>query len=212
MLKSSDASLRKTRPEARTTCVQFAPTARSWTASTTEGLLMYSLDNQITFDPFELELDITPESLEESLMNHEYLKALVMSFKLGEEEYTRKVYHSVPKEDILMCCKDLPMKYLIKFFKFLGKETESSQRIQFHLIWIQSCLKFHGVYLKDHSNEMSSCLKGLQKNLNRMNGDLRKVCDNNRYSITFILDLISRNSSSTLKNSSNLELENQKEE
>jgi periodic tryptophan protein 2 len=49
-----DASLRKTRPEARTKCVRFSPTGRSWGAATTEGLLIYSLDDHIIFDPYDL--------------------------------------------------------------------------------------------------------------------------------------------------------------
>ena len=46
----------------KTNYVCFFP-GREWAAVSTEGLLIYSLDANMTFDPFELELDITPDNI-----------------------------------------------------------------------------------------------------------------------------------------------------
>lgn len=59
--------------------VLFSPTNRSWAAVTTEGLIVYSLDDQLIFDPFELDVDITTQSVMETLKSKQYLKALVVS-------------------------------------------------------------------------------------------------------------------------------------
>ena len=174
-VKSGDLSLRKTRPTARTTCVRFAPTARSWAAASTEGLLIYTLDQQIVFDPFDLELDITPETVEESLAEKAYLKALVMSFKLGEKSLTTKVYDAVPVTDIEFCARDVPVKYLNRFLGVVMGNIEKSPRIEFHLIWCMHLLRYHGRYLKDHNVELSSSLRGLQKGIQRIYEDLSKV-------------------------------------
>lgn len=48
---------------ARTKCLKIAPTGRSWAAATTEGVLMYSIDESFVFDPTDLDLDVTPEVL-----------------------------------------------------------------------------------------------------------------------------------------------------
>lgn len=51
----------KGRPGVRTKCLQIAPTGRSWAAATTDGVLMYSIDDSFLFDPTDLDIDITPE-------------------------------------------------------------------------------------------------------------------------------------------------------
>lgn len=50
------------RPEVRCTCVQFSPTGLSFAVASTEGLLVYSVDDSLVFDPFELGEDVTPEA------------------------------------------------------------------------------------------------------------------------------------------------------
>lgn len=49
------------RPMVRTKCLKIAPTGRSWAAATTEGVLMYSIDESLIFDPVDLDVDVTPE-------------------------------------------------------------------------------------------------------------------------------------------------------
>jgi periodic tryptophan protein 2 len=49
------------RPSIRTKCLRIAPTGRSFTAATTEGVLVYSIDESYIFDPTDLDIDVTPE-------------------------------------------------------------------------------------------------------------------------------------------------------
>lgn len=49
------------RPVIRTKCLRIAPTGRSWAAATTEGVLIYSMDESFIFDPTDLDIDVTPE-------------------------------------------------------------------------------------------------------------------------------------------------------
>lgn len=49
------------RPIVRTKCLRIAPTGRSWSAATTEGVLVYSMDDNFIFDPTDLDIDVTPE-------------------------------------------------------------------------------------------------------------------------------------------------------
>lgn len=59
--------------------MQFSPTGRSWAAATTEGLLIYSLDETFVFDPFELDIDITPSNIQKTLHQNEFLKAIIVT-------------------------------------------------------------------------------------------------------------------------------------
>lgn len=49
------------RPIIRTKCLRIAPTGRSFAAATTEGVLVYSIDDSFIFDPTDLDIDVTPE-------------------------------------------------------------------------------------------------------------------------------------------------------
>lgn len=49
------------RPVIRTKSLRIAPTGRSWAAATTEGVLIYSIDESFIFDPTDLDIDVTPE-------------------------------------------------------------------------------------------------------------------------------------------------------
>ena len=72
---------------------------RAWVATTTEGLLMYSLDHNLVFDPFDLDIDVTPRSVRETLAEHEYSTALMLAFRLNEQLLIQEVFESIPTDD-----------------------------------------------------------------------------------------------------------------
>ena len=49
------------RPIIRTKGLSIAPTGRSFAAATTEGVLIFSIDESFIFDPTDLDIDVTPE-------------------------------------------------------------------------------------------------------------------------------------------------------
>lgn len=49
------------RPIIRTKCLKISPTGRSWAAATTEGVVIYSIDESFIFDPTDIDIDVTPE-------------------------------------------------------------------------------------------------------------------------------------------------------
>lgn len=51
----------------------FVP-GQAWAAATTEGLLIYSLDTGVVFDPFQLEQSITPDSIRKTLQEEDWAK------------------------------------------------------------------------------------------------------------------------------------------
>jgi hypothetical protein len=56
------AGQRARRPAALTRALALSPTATSWAAATTEGLLVYALDPGLAFDPTDLTEDLTPRA------------------------------------------------------------------------------------------------------------------------------------------------------
>ncbi|KAJ1535352.1 hypothetical protein HK096_002733, partial [Nowakowskiella sp. JEL0078] len=144
-----DLSERKTRPAIRSKCVRFSPTARSWAAATTEGLMIFGLDNTIVFDPFNLDIDVTPSTILETLAEKDYLKALVMAFRLGEHSLVAKVVETVPVDDVILVVRDFPQEvYVEKLIRFLVIHIEKTPRIEFMLVWINALLTCHSKWLK----------------------------------------------------------------
>lgn len=77
---------------------------RAWAAVTTEGLLIYALDSGVTFDPFDLSEDITPDGIELALNSAHYSNAVMMSFKLNEKQLIIKSLEAVPPADSKTMC------------------------------------------------------------------------------------------------------------
>ena len=122
---SGDFSSRKTRPEIRVKCVQFSPTGkylfvyslritqfflslslspsspsgRAWAAASTEGMLIYFLDEGVVFDPYDLSEDVTPEGVAKALEEGNFSAALIMSFRLNEKNLLINSLEATPISD-----------------------------------------------------------------------------------------------------------------
>lgn len=176
-----DPSLRNVRPEIRVTSIVFSPTAAAFAAASTEGLLIYSVDETILFDPFDLDVDITPESTLESLKEKEYLTALIMAFRLNEDYLIHKVYETIPINDIKLVSQDLPIVYLDRLLTFIGKLVMESSHLEFNLLWVQSLITSHGKYINAHKHLFSSSLKSIQRFLARLAKDVVLVSKRTGY-------------------------------
>jgi periodic tryptophan protein 2 len=176
-----DLSKRKYKQEARTKCVRFSPTGRIWAAASTEGLLIYSLDENVTFDPFSLDIELTPQAILAVLANREYLKALVMAFRLNEKALIQRAYESVPPGDIRLVARQLPLTYLPAMLRFLGSHVESSPHMEYDLLWINALLSSHGRYLRDHSTEYASVFRAIQKGANDFQRNISTLLAHNTF-------------------------------
>jgi periodic tryptophan protein 2 len=172
---AGDMSIRRYRPEARTKCVRFSPTGRAWAAASTEGLLIYSLDETVTFDPFDLSIDLTPQSVLEVLASREYLKSLVMAFRLNEKALIQKVYEAIPREDIRLVARQLPMVYVPLLLRFVGEHLERTPHLEFDLLWANTLLMTHGRALRNRSGEYASVFRVLQRALSDFEESISKM-------------------------------------
>lgn len=70
-----------------------------WATVCTEGLLVYGLDVGVTFDPFDLSVEVTRDSVKAALKDQQYSAALGMSFRLNEKDLIVLVMESIPVTD-----------------------------------------------------------------------------------------------------------------
>ncbi|KAI5301544.1 hypothetical protein KEM56_001614, partial [Ascosphaera pollenicola] len=200
-----DPTQRSTRPEIRVTSAAFAPTSQAFCASSTEGLLVYSLENTFTFDPFDLDITITPDTIldtleaakksssgvtdpaGENLEQPSFLKALVMSFRLNETSLIRKVYEAIPPQDIPHILPSLPTVYLPRLLSFVANSTDESPHIEFNLRWIEGLLRIHGRYLKDRSGQFATELRAIQRVVDEVRDSLKRLTEQNYYTLDYLL-------------------------
>ncbi|KAF7325915.1 Small nucleolar ribonucleoprotein complex subunit [Mycena kentingensis (nom. inval.)] len=185
---AGDMSIRRYRQEARTKCVRFSPTGRAWAAASTEGLLIYSLDETVTFDPFDLSIDLTPQSVLDVLNDGEYLKALVMAFRLNEKPLIQRVYEGVPQRDIRLVARQLPEMYVPLLLRFVAEHLARSPHLEFDLLWANTLLVAHGRQLRDRSAEYASVFRVLQKALVDFEQSISRLCEENSSTLAYLLD------------------------
>ena len=188
-VKKGDMSSRHWKPEVRVSYIQFSPTGRAWAATTTEGMLVYSLDQNLVFDPYDLEIEITPVNIKKTLDNKEYSTALILSFRLNENKLIQEVLESIPYSDIDVICENLPDTYVDKLLNYLSGGIEFTAHVEFYVRWINKLLMCHGPKLKQRSQKIMTTLRTLQKNVARKYEDIGKLCDYNRYSMDYIIAL-----------------------
>ncbi|PWA46085.1 G-protein beta WD-40 repeat-containing protein [Artemisia annua] len=105
------------RPIVRIKCLRIAPTGCSWAAATTEGVLVYSMDENFIFDPIDLDIDVTPETVEAALGQDQPSRILILSLRLNEDALIKR------------CNVVVPFKYLkilIQAFAANGANTTSA--------------------------------------------------------------------------------------
>jgi len=187
-----DMSSRRVSPEIQTKCVKFSPTGRAWAAATTEGLLLYSLNPSMAFTPYDLEMETTVEKTLEFLSEKELGKAIVCSLRLNEDELVQRVIESVNPDDIQGICQSLGDEFSVRLLNHVAKQLETSNHLEFYLLWSKHLLFSSGKHLKENSLEHMPLFISLQKNLTRASENLGKLCDGNIYTLEYLLNMKQR--------------------
>ncbi|KAG9449168.1 hypothetical protein H6P81_009133 [Aristolochia fimbriata] len=123
--------LNKGRPVVRTKCLRIAPTGRSWAAATTEGVLMYSIDDSFIFDPTDLDMELTPEAVDAALLGDNTQRALLLSLRLNEDSLIKKCILAVKPSDIPAVATSIPFKYLQRSIEAFADLLESCPHLEY---------------------------------------------------------------------------------
>ncbi|TVY78342.1 Periodic tryptophan protein 2-like protein [Lachnellula suecica] len=187
--RGGDPSARKRMPEVRVSGVTFSPTGRSFCAASTEGLLIYSLDTIPLFDPVDLDLAVTPASTLHVLHKEkDYLKALIMAFRLNEAPLIRQVFEAIPHNNITLVVEEMPAVYIPRLLRFVAMQTEESPHLEFCLLWVQAILVSHGQWVSDNRGAVDAELRVVSRAVGKIRNELRRLADENVYTIDYLLN------------------------
>ncbi|KAG7166996.1 Periodic tryptophan protein 2-like [Homarus americanus] len=185
--RHGDMALRAFRPEVHITSLTFSPTGRSWAASSSEGLLVYSLDNDWLFDPLNLDVSNTPSAVKNKLKEKDYSTALMMAVRLNIKLLKQEVIETIPLNSINLVVSSLPQIYVERALTYLAEALESTPHIGLYTKWVTSLITQHGQTMKARAPHIMSTLNGIQRALSTHQTNLSKVGSHNEYMLSYLL-------------------------
>ena len=184
--KRADDGSRKSRVEVLTMQVAFSPTGREWSTVSGEGLHVYSLDDDMIFDPLALTEAVTPSAVQANIRKGKYGMALLMSLHLNEFALVKSVIEDTPYESIAQVVRSVGQEHLNQLIQFLSKSMEDSPHVEYYLQWCLELLQTHGLFMEKNRGKYMRSFRALFRVVQTRYVDLKAICDDNKYSLEFL--------------------------
>ena len=169
----------------QTSAFRMAATGRAWAALTGEGILVYTLDDRLQFDPFDLDCNLTPAAVTEALASGAFLKALVLALRLNLPGPLIEAWRLIPADLVAMVTRQLPPKHLPALLRFLASLLDQSpQPLPLLLTWVTALLTAHALELKNGGRTgdgalVTASLRLLYRATHTLYGGLGKMANEN---------------------------------
>ena len=174
--------------------ILFSPTGRSWSVLTPEGLLIYSRDQSLLFDPFDLTPDLSAETVHVALEEGKHLQALVMSLRLNVFSVQKGVFESLPSGVFDLIISQLPVKYLPPLLQMIANFVDPGQAFQSQAFPVQklfialnATMKHHTLAIKSQRNQLLPTIRIIQKAVLGHYKDLATLVRDNSFEIDRII-------------------------
>ena len=185
--KRGDDGSRKSRVEVLTMQVAFSSTGREWATVSNEGLHIYSLDDEMVFDPISLTEEITPSAVHTNLNNGNHGVALLVSLHLNEFSLVKEVLEETPYAAIPHVVKSIGVEHLERLMQFLSK-CMGGPHVEFYTQWCLEILHTHGMYMEKHRSHFMRAFRSMYKSIQIQEDQLKQMCDENCYTLDFVED------------------------
>jgi periodic tryptophan protein 2 len=179
--KRGDDGSRKSRVEVLTSQVAFSATGREWAAVSGEGLHVYSLDDEMVFDPIFLTENVTPSAVEAKLSLRQYDIAMRMAVHLNEFDLVKVVIERTPPSSIQQVIRAFGVENLERLLQFITKGMDNSPHVEFYLNWCLNMLQIHGTVIDNDRSVYMRALRSMFKVIQTRQDELRPLCDSNKY-------------------------------
>eukprot|EP00884_Botryococcus_braunii_P018730 jgi/Botrbrau1/5540/Bobra.0023s0024.1 len=177
----------KRRAAIRTRCVALAPTGRCWAAATTAGLLLYSLDQGLVFDPTDLAEDITPQAARAALDQRAFLKSLLIALRLKDADLVNHVVLSTPPHEMELVVAGLPTATLPEMLQTLAALIGTAPHAQYIAAWLKAICVRHGAALQGLPSAVRMApLRAVQRAVTQLHSDLGSAAEANLYKLRYL--------------------------
>ena len=184
--KRGDDGSRSSKVEVLTRQVAFSNTGREWSAVSGEGLHVYSLDNDMLFDPISLTEAITPAAVKAKLQYKQYSMALKFSIHLNEEALIKEVLGEIPFAEIEPVVYTVSPEQLERLMNVIATLLETSPHIEYYLKWALQLLKTHGMHMEKHRSTFMRAFRSMHKSIQTKHDGFKNICNSNKYTLEFV--------------------------
>ena len=202
--RGDDGSMLLKGVEVRTRQIVFANTGREWGVISEEGLHIYSLDDDMIFDPISMmeQEMITPATIEHKVSLREYSAALRMALYLNEYHIIQNVLEQIPHGSIDFVCRSIhhdtnmnqskkknstahhqPLEILLQV---ISRQIDESPHIEFYIQWSLVLLQLNGYMIECNRSIYLRVLRALHKAIVTKRTDFYSICNENKYMLEFI--------------------------
>lgn len=186
--KRGDDGSRRSRVEVLTLQVAFSSTGREWATVSMEGLHVYSLDEDMLFDPISLTEAVTPAAVFAKISREDFSSALKMALHLNEFGLVKETLESTPYGTITLVVRSVGLEHLERLMQFLSKIMSASPHIEFFLHWCAQILKVYGLHFEKNRGSFMRAFRALHKSVESRQSEFKTVCEENRYNLEFLVD------------------------
>ena len=186
--KRGDDGSRNSKVEVLTRQVAFSSTGREWSTVSGEGLHVYSLDDDLIFDPISLTQEITPSAVEAKVNAREFGLALRMALHLNEFSLVKEVLEVTPYSSIAHVVRSIGVEHLERLLQYVGKNFANTPHLEFYLEWILELLQTHGIQMEKQRGTYMRAFRALFQVVSARHEELKRMCDENRFSLCFLED------------------------
>jgi periodic tryptophan protein 2 len=172
-----------------TRCVSLSPTGRVWAAATPGGVLMYGLDESMTFDPTDLTEDITPKAVIQSINTGAFLRGMLIAVRLGDQRLIQQVILCTTPSTMPSVVATLPSNVLVAVLQALANiMADGTPHVEHVINWLNQVCSRHAIAMQQMSSKIEPILRNVQKSLNQIHGDLGELCESNVYSLRYLVN------------------------
>lgn len=168
--------------------VAFSSTGREWAAVSGEGLHVYSLDEDMIFDPISITEAITPAAVLSKLALGDYGLALRMAIHLNEFALVKDVVEQTPFASIAYVVRSVGAEQLESLLQFIAKIAADSPHVEFYVQWSLELLQTHGMKMDKRRGTHMRAFRALHKSIQTRYDELKGICNENKYMMAFIQD------------------------
>lgn len=187
-VKRGDAAEREATLELRTKDLTISPTGHSWASASTEGLIIFSIDDSTTFEPFELDETVTPKTIRKTMKKGQCSKALVMALHLNEYKYIVEALNNVPMGMLSTVASAIPCVFISRLTQALSDVISKSSYLEYHIQWALTVLQVHGSTFRSQLHRFAGPLRLLQKAISLHKDRLAGIVDTNKYTLNFLCE------------------------
>ena len=154
--------------------------------------MIFSLDEEIYFDPLDLGIEVTVSSVLESIENGDFAASLLLALQLNEEKYIEAAVENVPRDSISLVVQSIPKHHLLRLCTFISNCLQSSHQVEYYLHWCLSLLETHARIFQQNKADFLPALRGMLKQVMAKDNDVTKISDENDFTIQYLLSAHSK--------------------